>query len=86
MRHVAATKNSRLSTVRLRSWDVGRPRKNDPNETAPIGFRVTPELRDALDEVVQRVNAERPGRSMSRTELIKLVLYDWLKRGAKPPK
>jgi len=72
--------------MRIRSEPVGRPRKNPVDEDTVLSFRVTPELRDMLDAAVKRANAEQPGRSMSRTELIKVVLYDWHRRGAKLPK
>lgn len=86
MRHGAALKKSRLSTVPVESDEVGRPRKNPVDEDTILSFRVTADLRDALDAVVTKVNAATPGRSMSRTELVKIVLYDWHKRGAKVPK
>jgi hypothetical protein len=80
------SKNVRRPVAELGWADVGRPRKNPESEETILSFRVNAELRDKLDEVVARANAEQPGRSMSRTELIKIVLYDWLNRSAKVPK
>lgn len=86
MRDTAAVKKSPSSPAAIRWREVGRPRKRDVDEETILSFRVTPDLRKALDAEVARANADQPGRSMSRTELIKIVLYDWLKRGAKLPK
>lgn len=86
MSTATAVKKSRAPSRRVRFGEVGRRRKYGPDEDTILSFRVAPELREGLDDVVTRVNREQPGRSMSRTELIKIVLHDWLKRGAKLPK
>ncbi len=83
---MTALKKSRMRPRPVRSADVGRPRKNSPDEGMVLSFRVTAKLRDALDAAVAKANTDQPGRTMSRTEAVKIVLYDWLARGAKLPK
>lgn len=45
-----------------------------------LGFKVEPDLIRALDEEAERLSAEQEvGRAkVSRTEVIKMVLYQWL--------
>lgn len=69
---------SRRQTVLSES--VGRPRKRGLNESTSLGFKVDPELLRALDAEAERMSAlQPPGRAkVSRTEVIKVVLYEWL--------
>lgn len=59
---------------------MGRPRKTRPEESVALGFKVEPDLVQALDAEAVRLSAEQPlGRAkVSRTEVIKTVLYAWL--------
>lgn len=62
--------------------DVGRPRIRPPGETIALGFKAEPELIEALDAEAARLSAERPPGSarISRAELIKIILHDWLEK------
>lgn len=64
----------------LPSREVGRPRKSRPGESTALGFKVEPDLVRALDEEAERMTSKQePGRGkVSRTEVIKMVLYQWL--------
>ncbi len=65
--------------------DVGRPRTRPPGETLSLGIKVDPKLAEALDAEVKLMNAEQPpGRaSISRGELIRIALHEWLAARAK---
>jgi hypothetical protein len=67
--------------------EVGRPRKRHDDETAVLSFRVRPELVRALDDEAARQSklqdAWRP--KLSRSDVVKLVLYGWLDEQRKNP-
>jgi hypothetical protein len=71
---------SKSRAVPLLSAGVGRPKKKRPEETVSLGFSVEPDLIRALDAEAERLTTEQPsGRGrVSRTEVIKMVLYRWL--------
>jgi hypothetical protein len=65
--------------------DVGRPRTRPPGETTTLSFKAEPKLLEALDAEAERMSAEQPpGRAkLSRTEMIKIALFEWLAARAK---
>ena len=74
------TENSQRHRRSAKLHDVGRPRTRPPGETLSLGIKVDPKLAEALDAEVKVMNAEQPpGRaSISRGELIRIALHEWL--------
>lgn len=67
--------------------EMGRPRKRSDDEILPLSFKVAPDLVAALDAEAAKQTAELPpGRAkVSRTDVIRQALYEWLaSRPAKP--
>ena len=64
---------------------VGRPRIRPPGEPTVLSFKVEDELVRLLDEETEIMNREQPrGRSaISRGELVRLALYDWIEQRKK---
>ena len=79
------TENSQRHRRSAKLADVGRPRTRPPGETLSLGIKVDPKLAEALDAEVKVMNAEQPpGRaSISRGELIRIALHEWLAARAK---
>ena len=77
--------NSRARLKSAKLADVGRPRTRPLGETLSLGIKVDPKLAAALDAEVKLMNAEQPpGRaSISRGELIRIALHEWLAARAK---
>jgi hypothetical protein len=64
---------------------VGRPRTRPPGESIALGFKAEPALVEALDKEAERMSALRPAGSAntSRTEVIKIILHEWLAKQTK---
>ena len=51
------------------------PPKSPKDEQIQINLRVPPDLVTLLDELVEKRSAERPGTSISRSDVIREALY-----------
>lgn len=59
----------------VRSDEMGRPRKSKPGTEMVLSFRVDADLLRDLDEEAKRF---APGVELSRTQLVKLALREWI--------
>lgn len=68
--------------------EMGRPRKRQPGEDVILGFKVSQDLVSALDDEAEaRSDAQEPGRAkVSRTDVIRVALHEWLAGEARPLK
>lgn len=78
--------NSRASTRSARIRRMGRPRKRPPGTSTTLSFWASDELIAALDEAAERLSAKRPaGQSrLSRGDLVRTILHEWLAAQPKP--
>jgi len=79
--------NSQRHPKAVETDPVGRPRTRPLTETIALGFKAEPELVEALDAEAERMSKERPAGSsrISRTEVIKIILHEWLAARSKRP-
>lgn len=59
------------------------PKSTAPGELVPVQFRFPRDLLDLLDARLEELRAERPGLGMTRTDLVRDILYNGLKGKAK---
>jgi len=67
---------------------VGRPktRKPKPGEAIQISVTFDGAFVLALDEEAERIAAERPGMTLTRADVIRIGLHEWLALRAKRTK
>jgi hypothetical protein len=79
------SENSQHGKKSAKLAGMGRPRTRPVGESTVLSLKVEDELIRLLDEEVATQNRELPkGRSaISRGELVRLALYEWLAAKAK---
>ncbi len=50
-----------------------------------ISFRSPPDLTEAIDREVERLSAERPGEAVTRSDVVRAILYRALLPPPSPP-
>jgi len=55
-----------------------------PGGLAQFNIRVPEEIVEALDAIVEEQQAAHPGRSFTRSDLVREVLYEYVKARGKP--
>ena len=59
---------------------VGRPRTREakPGEAMHLSMTIDGAVVKALDEEAERMGVERPGLKFTRTDVIRVLLHDWM--------
>lgn len=67
---------------------VGRPktRKAKVGEAMHLSMTIDGAIIQALDDEADRMSAERPGLKFTRTDVIRVLLHDWMARASKSKK
>jgi hypothetical protein len=62
----------------LRRGPLGRPKTAKPGHPTTLSFRAEPELIGALDDEAKRMADEKKGLKLSRTDVVKVLLWEAL--------
>jgi hypothetical protein len=59
---------------------VGRPKTRKPKAGEPIQISITVDgsLIQRLDEEAAQISSERPGMRLTRADVIRIALHEWL--------
>lgn len=65
---------------------VGRPKTRKPKPGEPIQISITVDgaLIQRLDGEADRISAERPGMRLTRADVVRIALHEWLALRDKP--
>jgi hypothetical protein len=76
----AAVKHSELDSFPIGEDALGRPRTKEPKEgeMVSLSIRIEGAMAKSLDEIAEKMSAERPGLAITRTDVVRVALNEWL--------